>query len=277
MSNGDFIFQLDYSALENILSLNSTKDEARLAQYNLGITDAHSVNAIIAGKAVGDKRFEGFDVTKPEDVARIKKEFPLERGNAKSSLTFLLQYLGSYLGIKAGLKVSDETAKSIYDGYWNTYKQEKAFILKATKQMSEQGYIKFFGDGVILTPDIGLDPFDPENLKKVRTPFNAIHQSGAYLTLQAMDKAMRRFYAEGKNIHTFLSVYDSILYSCKDEDAIYARKVFLDYMQEPYSKDQVVPLKADAEIGFSYKAERDFEGTDEEELQHILKEMREAI
>lgn len=276
MPDGNFIFQLDYSALENILSLNSTKDEARLAQYNLGIQDAHSVNAIISGKATKDIRFENFDVTNPDDVAKVKKEFPLERGKAKSTLTFLLQYLGSYLGIKAGLKVSDEVAKAIYEGYWNTYAQEKQFIIDATRAMSEKGYIKFFGEGVILTPNIELNPFEPENLSRIRTPFNAIHQSGAFLTLKAMDKAMRRFKDEGIQVHTFLSVYDSIIYSCKDEDAIYVRKVFIDLMKEPYKEDQVVTLKADAEIGYTYKATRDFEGSDEE-LKLILKEMREAI
>lgn len=44
-------------------------------------------------------------------------------------------------------------------------------------------------------------------------------------------------------------------------------------MTKPYKENQVVMLKADTEIGKSYKSERAFEGTDEELLQ-ILKEMR---
>lgn len=271
-ANGNFVYQIDYSALEAILSLNSTEDEARLAQYLAGVQDIHSVNAIIAGKAVGDVRFDKFDVTKPEDIAYVKSNFPKERQDAKGNLTFLLQYLGSYLGIKAGLKVTDEVAKNIYNGYWDTYLGEKEFILEATKKMSTQGYIKFFGSGVILTPNIELDPFEPENLERIRTPFNAIHQSGAFLTLQAMDRVQRRFFGT-EGFLPFVSVYDSAIYSCRDEDAIAIREAFLEEMTKPYKENQVVMLKADTEIGKSYKSERDFEGSDEELLQ-ILKEMR---
>lgn len=271
-ANGNFIYQIDYSALEAILSLNSTEDEARLAQYLAGVQDIHSVNAIIAGKAVGDIRFEKFDVTNPEDIAYVKSNFPKERQDAKGSLTFLLQYLGSYLGIKAGLKVTDEVAKNIYNGYWDTYLGEKKFIIEATRKMSTQGYIKFFGSGVILTPDIELDPFEPENLKRIRTPFNSIHQSGAFLTLQAMDRVQRRFF-DTEGFMPFVSIYDSAIYSCRDEDAIAIREAFLEEMTKPYKENQVVMLKADTELGKSYKAERAFEGN-EKELKQILKEMR---
>lgn len=271
-ANGNFIFQIDYSALEAMLSLNSTKDEARLAQYFAGIEDIHSVNAIIAGKAVGDARFDKFEVTSPEDVKYVKANFPKERQEAKGNLTFLLQYLGSYLGIQAGLKVSAEVAKNIYDGYWNTYSGEKAFILEATSKMHNNGYLRFFGDGVILTPNIEEDPFEPDNLKRLRTPFNAIHQSGAFLTLAAMDRVQRQFFGR-EGFIPFLSVYDSIIYSCRDEDAIELRQAFLKEMTKEYREDQVVKLKADCEVGSSYKSERDFEGT-EEELVEILKEMR---
>lgn len=190
-----------------------------------------------------------------------------------SNINVALQYLGSYRSLQFGLNISEDKAKMIYNNYWQTYSGERNFFKDCVKQMNTKGYIKFFGDGVILTPDIEDKPDDDEVLKKVRTPFNTTSQSGAYLTLKAMDKAMRRFKEEGIEVHTFLSVYDSIIYSCKDEDAIYVRKVFLDYMVEPYSDNQAVLLKADAEIGFSYKAKRDFEGSDEE-LQNILKEMR---
>lgn len=49
-------------------------------------------------------------------------------------------------------------------------------------------------------------------------------------------------------------------YSCKDKDAIMLRQAFLEELIEPYKENQVVPLQADTEVGFSYKAERAFEG-----------------
>lgn len=192
------------------------------------------------------------------------------------NINVALQYLGSYRSIQFGMGISEDKAKVIYNNYWSTYEGEREFFKKCVRDMNENGYLKFFGDGVILTPDIENDPDNDEVLKKVRTPFNTTSQSSSFLTLRAMDRAMRRFKEENIQVHTFLSVYDSIIYSCKDEDAIYVRKVFLDYMTEAYDKEQAVLLKADAEIGYSYKAARDFEGSDEE-LKLILKEMREAI
>lgn len=84
MPNGDFIFQLDYSALESIISLNYTKDKNRLAMYNAGITDSHSVNAIIAGKALEKPEYVNLDVSNEDDVNFIKKNFPTDRQDAKA-------------------------------------------------------------------------------------------------------------------------------------------------------------------------------------------------
>lgn len=84
MPNKDFIFQLDYSALESILSLNYTKDENRLAQYNVGISDSHSVNAIIAGKALEKSEYENLNVSSVEDVEFVKNNYKVDRQDAKA-------------------------------------------------------------------------------------------------------------------------------------------------------------------------------------------------
>ena len=90
--------------------------------------------------------------------------------------------------------------------------------------------------------------------------------------LQAMDRVQRRFFGT-EGFMPFVSIYDSAIYSCRDEDAIAIREAFLEEMTKPYKENQVVMLKADTELGKSYKAERAFEGN-EEELKQILKEMR---
>ena len=275
MPNKDFIYQLDYSALESILSLNHTEDESRLAQYNAGIEDSHSVNAIIWQKAIGNPAFRDLSVTSIEDVSYVKKTYPDLRQSAKA-ITFALQYLGSYRSIQFGLNIPEDSAKIIYGDYWNTYKGEREFFKQCVHEMATKGYLKFFSGGVILTPNIDDDPEDDEVLKVVRTPFNTTSQSGAWITLRALDKAMRKFRREGIEWHPFLSVYDSIIYSCRDEDAVYIKKTLIEFMTEKYKDNQVVTLKADGEIGFSYKAVRDFEGTDEE-LKQIIKEMRSEV
>ena len=84
-----------------------------------------------------------------------------------------------------------------------------------------------------------------------------------------MDKTMRRMKVEGVYYRAFLSVYDSIIYTCKDADAVYIREVMDGYMREPIMENQPYELHPDFEIGHTYKAEEDFEGT-KEELEEIL-------
>lgn len=270
-ANGNFIYQIDYAQLEAILALNITEDEARLAQYNLNIIDSHAVNAIIRGQALKDPYYMELSVTNPEDVLKVKKEKPADRQSSKQ-ITFALLYLSSHRAIQFGLGISEQDALTIYNNYWATYRQEREFYYDTVKRMAENGYLRFFGNGCILTPDTENTPDDADTLKLTRLPFNTQMQSGAFLTLKAMDKVQRKYFnLEG--FKPFLSVYDSLVYSCRDEDAIMLRQAFLEEMTKEYKENQVVPLQADTEVGFSYKAERAFEGTNEELLQ-ILKEMR---
>lgn len=270
-ANGNFIYQIDYAQLEAILALNITEDEARLAQYNLNIIDSHAVNAIIRGQALKDPYYTELSVTNPEDVLKVKKEKPADRQSSKQ-ITFALLYLSSHRAIQFGLGISEQDALTIYNNYWATYRQEREFYYDTVKRMAENGYLRFFGNGCILTPDTENTPDDADTLKLTRLPFNTQMQSGAFLTLKAMDKVQRKYFnLEG--FKPFLSVYDSLVYSCKDEDAIMLRKAFLEELTKPYKENQVVPLQADTEVGFSYKAEMAFEGN-EEELKEILKEMR---
>ena len=270
-ANGNFIYQIDYAQLEAILALNITEDEARLAQYNLNIIDSHAVNAIIRGQALKDPYYMELSVTNPEDVLKVKKEKPADRQSSKQ-ITFALLYLSSHRAIQFGLGISEQDALTIYNNYWATYRQEREFYYDTVKRMAENGYLRFFGNGCILTPDTENTPDDADTLKLTRLPFNTQMQSGAFLTLKAMDKVQRKYF-NLDGFKPFLSVYDSLVYSCKDEDAIMLRKAFLEEMTKPYKENQVVPLQADTEVGFSYKAEMAFEGN-EEELKEILKEMR---
>ena len=257
----NLILQFDYSALENILALNGHKDEVRLSQYNSGIQDAHAVNAIIRGKALGMEAYDNLSVTSPEDVLFVKENYPSDRNSSKS-ITFALQYLGSYKSIQFGLNISEESAKDIYNTYWETFKGERKFFLERVNEMQENGYLKLIGGATILTPNITDDLDDKLNMNGIRTGYNAIFQSGAYITLSSMDKFQRRMYQEKLPVKTFLSVYDSAVFSAPKDLAIYTREALLTEMVKPYMDNQTVMLKADAEIGISYKAETAFEGNE---------------
>jgi DNA polymerase-1 len=212
-------------------------------------------------------------MTNPDDLKEIKSKFPHRRQEAKA-LTFGMAYGQSIMGIAMTFGVSKEVATSIYDTYWASYKGEREFYLKSVDDMVNKGYQINYGNSVILTIGITDDETDKENMSKVRTIYNSIGQSSAHQTLKAMDKAWRRFIKEDVHFRPFLSVYDSIIYSCKDEDAFYVRNVLEEFMLEDLLPDQLFKLSTEFEVGNSYKASHKF-GGNEEDCKNTLKELSE--
>lgn len=240
----------------------------------LGVSDPHSVSAIIIDEATSAGNLKGLDKTNPDDLKVVKKEHPDLRQRGKN-LTFSVAYLCSYNSIKYTFSVSDDVAKGILKTYWDTYKTEWDFIQGRVEEASKNGYVLNFGNAPLLTEDVTTNFEDKENMNKIRPIWNSYAQSAAFFTLRAMDKFMRRMRDEGldEQIAPFLSVYDSIILESTPEQAIYARKVLLEYMVEPFMENQAFPLEADCEIGYTYKPEQDFEGTPEE-LEEILKQYK---
>jgi len=272
--DGKLVLQTDYAALEERIALLLHKDPVKLKFKTLGVSDPHSVSAIIIDEATGAGKLKGLDKTNPDDLKVVKKEHPDLRQNSKK-LTFGVGYLCSYNSIKYTFNVSDDIAKGILNTYWDTYKTEWDFIQGRVKEASENGYVLNFGNAPLLTKDVTTNFDDKENMNKIRPIWNSYAQSAAFFTLRAMDKFMRRMRLEGleDQVAPFLSVYDSIILESTPEQAIYARKLILEYMVEPFMENQAFPLEADCGIGYTYKPEQDFEGAPGE-LEEILKQYK---
>ena len=270
-NNGDKVYGSDFVALEVATMLLRHQDPLRLELKAKNIDDEHCINSIIIDKALGRGELDKYSMTNPDDLKEIKSKFPHRRQEAKA-LTFGMAYGQSVMGIAMTFGVSKEVATSIYDTYWASYKGEREFYLKSVDDMVNKGYQINYGNSVILTTEITDDETDKENMSKVRTVYNSIGQSSAHQTLKAMDKAWRRFIKEGIHFRPFLSIYDSIIYSCKDEDAFYIRNVLEEFMLEDLLPDQLFKLSTEFEVGSSYKASHKF-GGNEEDCKNTLKEL----
>lgn len=259
----DLIYQADYGSLETHTMLFYHRDPVKLEMKRNGITDEHSVNAIIVDKALGNNQLSQYSMTSPEDLKEIKKKFPALRQSAKN-LTFSQSYLGSFMSIAASFNVDKETALEIYNTYWDTYKGERAYFIAKVEEMSRKGYLVNYGKAPIITVGIDTDLNDKDNMSNIRTCWNSLGQSSAYATLRAMDKTMRQLRGEKVYYKPFLSVYDSIIYTNKTKDTSYINSVMNTYMTEPIMENQPYNLTVDFEVGKTYKAEEDLEGSIED-------------
>ena len=273
--SGLVVVEADYSGLEAVVSLLLTKDEAKLKMREAGVEDAHSISAIIIAKALDEKPLCNFDAKNPDDVKRVKKEFPDHRQNAKG-LSFSQRYLGSHRSIQFTYNISEDKAKDIARTYWETYSGERAFMEEKAQEAQDKGYYLNFGNVPILTEGITTDLEDKDNMKNFRTVYNSVSQSSAFATLRAMDKMMRHCKEEGIYFKPFVSVYDSILFTCYPDDLPWIKQTLTKFMTEPIMKDQLFPLEVDFEAGISYKVDVPLGNTDEE-LQEAIDTLKQKL
>lgn len=176
--------------------------------------------------------------------------------SVEHNVTFGIAFLCSWRSIAYTYGVSEEVAKEILTGYWNTFAGEWKFLNETITKFAEQGYGLYHGNIPILCQGMTNNLEDNDNMNIVRTVYNGVHQSSAFTVLRALDKANRRFEREGlTDVKIFLSVYDSIIYECHIDNFNYVSNILYEYMSEDFIPDQLFPLAHEVEIGKSYKGE----------------------
>ena len=265
------ILQLDYNGLEDRIGLLLHQDPVKMNMKQSGVEDLHAANAITISKAKKDGVLEHLDASVPDHLIKVKKEFPNNRQDAKA-LTFGIAFGCTWRSISHTYNVSEDIANAILDTYWNTFKGEADYIKQVEQEFVDKGYYIYFGNLPIITKGITLDKEDKLNASRIRTCFNGIYQSGAFLTLKALDKTMRLFKDKDIYCKPFLSVYDSIILETKAKDVIMVSDTIQKYMSEPFLDNQAFLLSSEAEIGLTYKPEKVLSGSIEDK-KNIVKEV----
>lgn len=165
--------------------------------------------------------------------------------------------------------VSEQVAKEILNGYWDTFKGEWDFINSTVTKFAEQGYGIYHGRIPVICSGMTNNLDDNDNMGIVRTIYNGVHQSSAYAVLRALDKANRLFEEQNIRAKLVLSVYDSIIFEGHIDDFNYVANTLYDYMSEDFIEGQLFPLQHEVEIGLSYKAKEVISRDSDEQINQI--------
>jgi len=129
---------LDYASLEDRINTLLTKDPNKIKVYTDGF-DGHSYRAVSYWKEL----FPNVDPNDPAQVNAIvaTEEGEKLRGKSKAP-TFLLTYLGTWMGLVVNCGFSEKEAKAIEANYHNLYSVSTAWVKAKLEQASIDGYVK---------------------------------------------------------------------------------------------------------------------------------------
>ncbi|HAG53583.1 MAG TPA: hypothetical protein DCL21_07340, partial [Alphaproteobacteria bacterium] len=272
--NGWVLGQIDVNSLEAISAILLHQDPYQLELIEkLGELDPHSGFSILRSKVAEDGVLGHLNAQNVEHLKVVKSEYKDYRQGSKSGV-FSIQFLGSHRSIQYTYNLSESKAKELWEGHWALNKVEMDFIKSRVHAYATQGYSIVHGNVVVLTEGIEDDMEDKDNMNKIRTCYNAEHQSSSFAVLRAMDKANREFKENNIPARLFLSVYDSIIYEGHIDYMAHISNRLYHYMSEDFIPNQLFPLSHEVEIGIDYSAEFVL-SRDEEEQKKQLKEFKE--
>ena len=227
---------VDYAAMELRVLSHIAKDGNMQTAFQKGV-DLHTYTA----KLLFNKE-------------NISKD---ERQIAKA-VSFLIAYGGGPFNLAETTGISLPRAKKIIANYQNVYPAIFEYMEFVQKFIKENHYAyTIFGRRRNL-PDITSQDFSVVN-RAARQGLNFTIQSTASdILLCGLLGAYRRLREEGVNAHPVATVHDSIELIChKDSISECLEIVYDELVNYPFIKDTFniqfdVPLKIDAEVGFSF-------------------------
>lgn len=275
--SGNVVMSQDFNSLEIVANLNISKDPFSLKLFELGLDDEHSINAIQASSAsLKFNPLKGLDPLNPEDLKKVKEEFPLLRGKAKA-ISFSMVYLGSPLGLKMSLDCSEEEALGIYNAWWEArigYKNwvnEMFQVFKHKKYSTSVGGVPILAeyteelDGIEtlleLFNEINIqrkqgnkeraDYLNLKVLKSFRTFINFHGQASAVLTNLGMCRLMRWRNENSIEFKCINTVHDDLVIEVplKHLDLVWQKQK--EFMTLPYLDNQTIPMRTEAEVGYN--------------------------
>ena len=244
---------IDYSALENRVIANLSKDENLSNIYLQGL-DGHCMNSLyyfkeeiaqhltLTGDPIVDTRNYYEEVEKGNSALKAIRQ----KGKAPS---FGMQYGAYPPKIASSIKCSLQEAEQIFNRYHNELypgvtKFRETYVAPTVARDNKL----HIGLGCYINTD------DPN--RDIRTITNSCSQFWSILTLLTINKLHQEIDAAGLNdsIKVVSSIYDSI-YVEIDKDPVIIKWVndrIVPFMQQDFIINQLVPNEATAEIGYDW-------------------------
>jgi len=184
----------DFRSLEDMISALQTKDPNKLKIY----TDGYDGHCLRAYSYFGD-RMEAINPNSVDSINTIAKKYPNLRQDSKSP-TFLLTYMGTWVGLMKQFGFTKEMAKKIESNYHELYKVSDKWVMDRIHEAGKTGFVELAFGLKLRTPMlpqviIGSDSVPYQAHKEIKTAGNALGQSYGLLNTHAANAFMKIVWA----------------------------------------------------------------------------------
>lgn len=221
------LFSADYSQIELRLIADMSGDEAMIEAFNSGEDIHRATAAKIYGVPIGE-------VT---DV---------QRRNAKTA-NFGIIYGISAFGLAERLSMSRTEAKSLIEGYYESYPQLRQYMTDSLERVRECGYVSTIKGRRRYLPDINSRNAVVRGFAE-RNAVNApIQGSAADIIKVAMIDISRDFEREGLRSKMIMQVHDELVFNVYPEELERVKSIVVRDMEAAYNGR--VPLTVSGGVG----------------------------
>ena len=221
------LFSADYSQIELRLIADMSGDEAMIDAFNSGEDIHRATAAKIYGVPIGE-------VT---DV---------QRRNAKTA-NFGIIYGISAFGLAERLSMSRTEAKSLIEGYYESYPQLRQYMTDSLARVRECGYVSTIKGRRRYLPDINSRNAVVRGFAE-RNAVNApIQGSAADIIKVAMIDISRDFEREGLRSKMIMQVHDELVFNVYPEELERVKSIVVRDMEAAYNGR--VPLTVSGGVG----------------------------
>lgn len=227
---GHLFFSADYSQIELRVMASMSGDENMIEAFTSG-ADFHA--------ATSAKIFH-----KP--VEEVTKD---ERSKAKGA-NFGIIYGISAFGLAQNMGIDRSEAKSLIDGYFETFPGVQRFMEDSKQRAAEKGYAETLYHRRRYLPDITSRNGTVRSIAE-RNAINApIQGTAADIIKIAMVRIYERMKKENLKSKMILQVHDELNFSVAPEEEFHVKQLVLNEMQNAASLR--VPLIADCGVGANW-------------------------
>lgn len=228
--DGCLFFSADYSQIELRIMAHLSQDENMVEAFR----EEHDIHAATAAKIF------------KKAIADVTRE---ERSKAKTA-NFGIIYGISVFGLAERMNVERKEAKTLIDGYFETYPKVKEYMEKSIEVARSQGYIETVFKRKRYLPDINSHNAVVRGYAE-RNAINApIQGSAADIIKVAMVRIYQRFRSEHIRSTMILQVHDELNFSVWPEEKERVQQIVIEEMERAYIMS--VPLRADCGWGTNW-------------------------
>ncbi len=217
----------DYSQVELRLMAHMSQDKHMLEAFNRGV-DIHTATAA-----------KVFKVSEDEVTSDMRRK-------AKTA-NFGIIYGISAFGLAERLSISRSEAKSLIDGYFESYPQVKSYMDASVQKAREQGYVETLQGRKRYLPDIN----SRNNIVKGNAERNAINApiqgSAADIIKLAMVKIQNRIEQENLQSLMILQVHDELVFDVLKTELEQLKAIVKEEME--HVVELSLPLSVDVGVG----------------------------